>query len=129
MSRSRVGSLGRRLSYWLALQSLAGLVVICAAVYAATQLGLQNRQTDALAQKRAQLQHLLVEAARDGDTAALKHKLDDFFIGHEDLSLCGSNGPMAPCSTAVRQRRRPATKPAACNSSCPPRSPRPSHWS
>ena len=33
MSRSRVGSLGRRLSYWLALQSLAGLVVICAAVY------------------------------------------------------------------------------------------------
>ena len=87
MSRSRVGSLGRRLSHWLALQSLAGLVVICAAVYAATQLGLQDRQTEALAQKRAQLQHLLIEAARDGDTGALKHKLDDFFIGHEDLSL------------------------------------------
>ncbi len=87
MSRSRVGSLGRRLSYWLALQSLAGLVVICAAVYAATQVGLQNRQADTLTQKRAQLQHLLVEAARDGDTAALKHKLDEFFIGHEDLAL------------------------------------------
>ena len=128
MSRSRVGSLGRRLSYWLALQSLAGLVVICAAVYAATQVGLQNRQADTLTQKRAQLQHLLVEAARDGDTAALKHKLDEFFIGHEDLA-CGSTGPMAPCSTAVRQRRWPAAKPAACNSSCPPRSPQPSHWS
>ena len=34
-----------------------------------------------------QLQHLLVEAARDGDMQALKHKLDDFLIGHEDLSL------------------------------------------
>jgi len=87
MSRSRVGSLGRRLSYWLALQSLAGLVVICAAVYAATQVGLHNRQADTLTQKQAQLQHLLVEAARDGDTAALKHKLDEFFIGHEDLAL------------------------------------------
>ena len=87
MSRSRVGSLGRRLSYWLALQALAGLLVICAVVYGVTQLGLQDRQTEALAQKRAQLKHLLVEAARDGNTAALKHKLDDFFIGHENLSL------------------------------------------
>ncbi|MBN8489912.1 MAG: heavy metal sensor histidine kinase [Burkholderiales bacterium] len=87
MSRSRTGSLGRRLSYWLALQSLAGLVVVCAAVYGATQLAFQNRQVEALAQKRIQLQHLVVEAARDGDMQALKHKLDDFLIGHEDLSL------------------------------------------
>lgn len=87
MSRSRIGSLGRRLSYWLALQSLAGLVVICAAVYGATQFAFQNRQLEALAQKRIQLQHLLVEAARNGDTQTLKHKLDDFLVGHEDLSL------------------------------------------
>lgn len=87
MSRSRTGSLGRRLSYWLALQSLAGLVVVCAAVYGATQLAFQNRQVEALAQKRIQLQHLVVEAARDGDMQALKHKLDDFLIGHEELSL------------------------------------------
>ena len=87
MSRSRTGSLGRRLSYWLALQSLVGLVVICAVVYGATQLAFQDRQVEALAQKRTQLQHLLVEAARDGDMQALKHKLDDFLIGHEHLSL------------------------------------------
>ncbi|HQR56657.1 MAG TPA: heavy metal sensor histidine kinase [Burkholderiaceae bacterium] len=87
MSRSRTGSLGRRLSYWLALQSLVGLVVVCALVYGATKLAFQNRQAEELAQKRTQLQHLLSEAARDGDMPALKHKLDDFLIGHEDLSL------------------------------------------
>ena len=87
MSRSRTGSLGRRLSYWLALQSLVGLVVVCAVVYGATQLAFQDRQAEALAQKRTQLQHLVVEATRDGDMQALKHKLDDFLIGHEDLSL------------------------------------------
>ena len=87
MSRSRTGSLGRRLSYWLALQSLVGLVVVCAAVYGATRLAFEHRQAEALAQKRIQLQHLLVEAARDGDMPTLKHRLDDFLIGHEDLSL------------------------------------------
>ena len=33
MSKSRVGSLGRRLSTWLALQSLIGLAVVCVAVH------------------------------------------------------------------------------------------------
>ncbi len=87
MSRSRIGSLGRRLSYWLALQSLAGLVVVCAAVYGATHLGFQARQSDELVQKQTQLRHLLAESMKDGDVAALKHKLDDFFIGHPDISL------------------------------------------
>lgn len=87
MSRSRIGSLGRRLSYWLALQSLAGLVVVCAAVYGATQLGFQSRQSEELEQKQVQLRHLLAESSRDGDVATLKHKLDDFFIGHPDMAL------------------------------------------
>ena len=87
MSRSRIGSLGRRLSYWLALQSLVGLVVVCAAVYGATHLGFQSRQAEEMVQKQVQLRHLLAEAARDGDVATLKHKLDDFFIGHPDMQL------------------------------------------
>jgi two-component system heavy metal sensor histidine kinase CusS len=87
MSRSRIGSLGRRLSYWLALQSLAGLVVVCAAVYGATHLGFQARQSEQLVQKQVQLRHLLAESARDGDVATLRHKLDDFFIGHPDMAL------------------------------------------
>lgn len=87
MSRSRIGSLGRRLSYWLALQSLAGLVVVCAAVYGATHLGFQARQSEQLVQKQVQLRHLLAESMHDGDVATLKHKLDDFFIGHPDMAL------------------------------------------
>jgi two-component system heavy metal sensor histidine kinase CusS len=87
MSRSRIGSLGRRLSYWLALQSLAGLVVVCAAVYGATHLGFQTRQSEELVQKQVQLRHLLAESVRDGDVATLRHKLDDFFIGHPDMTL------------------------------------------
>jgi two-component system heavy metal sensor histidine kinase CusS len=87
MSRSRIGSLGRRLSYWLALQSLAGLVVVCAAVYGATHLGFQARQSEELVQKQVQLRHLLAESSHDGDVATLKHKLDDFFIGHPDMAL------------------------------------------
>ena len=87
MSRSRIGSLGRRLSYWLALQSLAGLVVVCAAVYGATHLGFQARQSEELVQKQVQLRHLLAESTHDGDVVTLKHKLDDFFIGHPDMAL------------------------------------------
>jgi two-component system heavy metal sensor histidine kinase CusS len=87
MSRSRIGSLGRRLSYWLALQSLAGLVVVCVAVYGATHLGFQARQSEELVQKQVQLRHLLAESSHDGDVATLKHKLDDFFIGHSDMAL------------------------------------------
>lgn len=34
MNKSCVDSLGRRLSPWLALQSLGGLAVVCVAVYA-----------------------------------------------------------------------------------------------
>lgn len=107
MSRSRIGSLGRRLSYWLALQSLAGLVAVCAAVYGATHLGFQARQSEELAQKQVQLRHLLAESVRDGDVVTLKHKLDDFFIGHPDmaLSLARADGSKfydrpAPQSTA-----------------------------
>lgn len=107
MSRSRIGSLGRRLSYWLALQSLAGLIVVCAAVYGATHLGFQSRQSDELLQKQVQLRHLLAEAARDGDVATLKHKLDDFFIGHPDMALA-----LTRAADGSDFYRRPAPGPA-----------------
>ncbi len=87
MSKSRVGSLGRRLSSWLALQSLAGLAVVCVAVYAVTYVNLAARQLETIAQKETQVLHLLAESTRDGDVGMLKHKLDDFFIGHQDLTL------------------------------------------
>jgi two-component system heavy metal sensor histidine kinase CusS len=88
MSKSRVGSLGRRLSTWLALQSLAGLSVVCVAVYAVTHMNFEARQIEALTQKQTQVRHLLTEETQRGDAAStLTHKLDDFFIGHQDLAL------------------------------------------
>ncbi|MBY0438164.1 MAG: heavy metal sensor histidine kinase [Burkholderiales bacterium] len=87
MSRSRIGSLGYRLSMWLAAQALAGLSAVCLVVYGATHMGFQARQAEALAQKQVQLSHLLSDTAHTGDTSTLRHRLDDFFIGHPDMSL------------------------------------------
>lgn len=87
MSRSRVGSLGGRLSRWLALQSLLGLSVVCATVYAATALSFDYRQTESLRQKEAQAQYLFAEARQQTDGGVLRHKLDDFLVGHDDLSM------------------------------------------
>lgn len=87
MSRRRVSSLGLRLSMWLALQSLAGLSVVCTAVYAVAHLGFASRQTESLAQKQVQVRHLLAEPASRDDPAVLIHKLDDFFVGHQELRL------------------------------------------
>ena len=44
-------SLRQRLSWWLALQSFAGLGVVCLAVYLVTEFNFRDRQEDTLAQK------------------------------------------------------------------------------
>ncbi|MDP1691796.1 MAG: heavy metal sensor histidine kinase [Burkholderiaceae bacterium] len=82
-----IRSLGRRLSWWLAIQSFVGLGAVCVVVYTATAMILSNRQADILLQKQAVVRHLLDEAGRDGDVGSLRHKLDDFFLGHDDLEL------------------------------------------
>ena len=87
MRGNRVGSLGRRLSGWLALQSLIGLVAVCAAVYAVTVMSFQARQSETLLQKEAQVRHLIDESAGEREGATLRHKLDDFLVGHQNLSL------------------------------------------
>lgn len=87
MKRRHRSSLGRRLSWWLAWQSFGVLVVVCLAVYAATALSLAERQQDTLAQKQQQVLHLLNETARNHDLTTLKHKLDDYFVGHQDMTL------------------------------------------
>ena len=108
MSRLPVGSLGRRLSWWLALQTLAGLGAVCAVVYVFAGMSLSARQAESLIQKQALIRHVLDEAAVDGDMAALKHRLDDFLLGHEDLSLTLQAGADEPL-----YRSGGAAKPAA----------------
>ena len=80
-------SLRQRLSWWLALQSFAGLGLVCLAVYLVTQFNFRDRQEETLAQKENVIRHLLVDGKEHGDSEDLAHKLDDFLVGHRDLSL------------------------------------------
>ena len=80
-------SLRQRLSWWLALQSFAGLGVVCLAVYLVTEFNFRDRQEETLAQKENVIRHLLVDGKEHGDSEDLAHKLDDFLVGHGELSL------------------------------------------
>lgn len=80
-------SLRQRLSWWLALQSFAGLGLVCLAVYLVTEFNFRDRQEETLAQKENVIRHLLVDGKEHRDSEDLAHKLDDFLVGHGDLSL------------------------------------------
>ncbi|EJE51313.1 heavy metal sensor kinase [Acidovorax sp. CF316] len=81
-------SLRSRLSWWLAVQSLAGLGAVCLVVYLVTAAGFGARQDDALRQKEGILRHLLAgEEGHPGATAQGRHALDDFLAGHENFRL------------------------------------------
>lgn len=110
--RHRSGGLGRRLSWWLALQTFAGLGAVCAVVYTTTATSLSARQSDTLKQKQSLIRHFLDEAAADRNLAELKHRLDDFLLGHEDLALtlrARSGPPMYASSHRVQSPGARAT--------------------
>lgn len=99
-------SLRSRLSWWLAVQSLAGLGAVCLVVYLVTAAGFGARQDDALRQKEGILRHLLAgEEAHPGTTAQGRHALDDFLAGHENFRL--------QVTTADGQRMYPTALDAA----------------
>lgn len=96
-------SLRSRLSWWLAVQSFAGLGAVCLVVYLVTAAGFGDRQDDALRQKEGILRHLL--GSEEGHAASMpqgRHALDDFLAGHENfrLQVTGPDGqqvyPPAP---------------------------------
>ena len=80
-------SLGRRLSTWLALQGLLAALVVSATVYVVSCWILHTRQVDELVLKQGVVRHALAETAPSADVEELKHKLDDFLAGHEDMTL------------------------------------------
>jgi len=87
MSLLRPRSLQRWLSRWLAVQTFIALGFISIAVYYATNLNLEARQNALIQQKVEVVQHLVAEKGMLGDSARLKHKLEDFFSGRPDFSL------------------------------------------
>lgn len=59
----------------------------CIVVYVATSLNFSATQDEELRHKQQVIRHLVDEIAGQYDLASLRHKLDDFFFGHTDLSL------------------------------------------
>lgn len=80
-------SLRSRLSRWLALQTMLGLGLVCAVVYVVIALTLSQRQDDTLTRKQATVEHLLTEGRGAHDLVGVRHLLNDFLAGHDELSL------------------------------------------
>jgi len=87
MSARPIHSLGGRLSLWLAVQTFVGLGLVSLVVYLFTVVDLRERQSETLLHKKDLVVHLLEEAGQDRDLTNLKHKLDDFFVGHREMAL------------------------------------------
>jgi two-component system heavy metal sensor histidine kinase CusS len=92
MSLFQPNSLRQRLSFWLAVQSLLGLLIVCLIVYVATSHAFKARQLEDLSQKQSLIQHLASEALSSGDEAMLRHKLRDFMVGHSEFGLMVRQG-------------------------------------
>jgi two-component system heavy metal sensor histidine kinase CusS len=82
-----VPHLGRRLSFWLALQTMLGLGLVCTAVYVVAAMTLQERQQETLDHKQQAVLHLMTEGRSAHSDKGLDHMLDDFLTGHDELSL------------------------------------------
>lgn len=80
-------SLGRWLSWWLAVLTFLGLGLVCSVVYVGASLNLSSKQAEELRYKRDVVRHLVGEIATQDELPSLRHKLDDFFVGHADLEL------------------------------------------
>jgi two-component system, OmpR family, heavy metal sensor histidine kinase CusS len=80
-------SLGFRLSWLFAGQTLLGLGVVSVCIYVVMFLNLSSKADTELARKSELIKHLVGEAVQSGDLPAMRHKLDDFFLTHQDLQV------------------------------------------
>lgn len=87
MKSGKQQSLVRRLSGWLAVQSLMGLALVSMGVYIATAWSLSVREQAMLEQHQLLVEHLLQEAVAEADPVSLPHKLDDFFVSVSGMGL------------------------------------------
>jgi two-component system heavy metal sensor histidine kinase CusS len=81
------GSLRLRLLLRLALQAMTGLGIVCVAVYVVIFLTLDKRQDETLNMKRQAVEHLLKEGRGAHDLESVRHLLNDFLAGHDELTL------------------------------------------
>lgn len=87
MRAHRTHSLGARLSMGLVLQSMAGLGLVCGALYFAIDWTLRERQHDTLLQKELAIRDQIVQNFRQPRPEKLSHLLGVMLAGHPDLGL------------------------------------------
>ncbi|PZP91384.1 MAG: two-component sensor histidine kinase [Variovorax paradoxus] len=80
-------SLGARLSLWLALQSMAGLGLVCGALYLAMNWTLRERQHDTLMQKEQAVREQVAMESSGHQSEQLSHLLEAVLAGHTDIGL------------------------------------------
>lgn len=87
-------SLGWRLSWWFAAQTLLGLGVLSTIIYLVAVWSLAAKADADLARKTQLVKHLVAEASSNGDVTTMRHKLNEFFVGRDDMevSLLGPHG-------------------------------------
>lgn len=80
-------SLGARLSLWLAVQSMAGLGLVCGALYWAMDWTLRERQHETLVQKELAVRDQVLQNLAKPQPEELSHLLGAMLAGHADLGL------------------------------------------
>jgi two-component system heavy metal sensor histidine kinase CusS len=101
------GSIQAALSRWFAAQALVGLSLVCAAIYAVTAWSFQVKQASEFERQSELIKHLIQESRDDPGREGLRHKLDDFFSTHAEISLVLRRGneiiySSAPARTSGR---------------------------
>ena len=83
--RSR--SIQAALSRWFAAQALAGLSLVCVAIYAVTAWSFEVKQASEFELQAELVRHLIEESGGASSDDTLRHKLDDFFSTHAEIKL------------------------------------------
>lgn len=92
MKLLRTRSLGARLSLWLAVQSMAGLGLVCGTLYFAMDWTLRERQHETLVQKELAVRNQVVQNLGKLVPDELSHLLDAMLAGHGDLGIRLTDG-------------------------------------
>lgn len=82
-------------------------LLVSTTVIAVNSWVLQSRQREELQLKRDVIRHALSETAEAADLSELRHKLDDFLAGHEDMAVTVRTLTGQVLFTPARTRRVP----------------------
>lgn len=81
------GSIQARLSRWLAMQTLVGLSIVCAGIYAAISWSFEAKHEDEYRQHYEMVRHAITDSSHNSTVEDVQHKLRDIFASHPDLAV------------------------------------------